>query len=154
MRQITTATQLDTVIDAHRCFLQAVVEKALLSAENTALYSCLKALFETILHFSKAQDLLYMCLLEHKAAGRSSSLEEAGSQSLQPSVLQLQPHFRAQLLHYASEYRHKFAELFQQVNRHESLELAFLSFRLDFNLHYTHSLESTGAGRASEGTPP
>jgi len=168
MRQISTATQLDTVIGAHRTFLQAVVEKALLSAENAALYSSLKGLFETILHFSKAQDLLYICLLEHKAMARQHAAaaaantaqgrwgcsgDVAASQSLQPSMPQLQPHFRGQLLEYASEYKRKFAELFWQVNRHESLDLAFLSFRLDFNLHYSHSLEYAGSKLASEGAP-
>ena len=91
------AADLDEVIAAHDAFLQALVSKSLVAALARAALRCARSLpprlpsarrlltaslapplpsgalsqiFEAILSFCKAQDELYLALLEHKAAAR------------------------------------------------------------------------------------
>jgi len=151
MEQMASASDLDSLISAHNSFLEAVIQKALLGSENAEVSKCLKALFETVLQFCKAQDVLYMHVLEQKAASRQQAAAAAANTSkgrwgcsgmaaaarlTAAAALPVKPHFREQLLLYATQYRRQFTTLFQQVTSHASLDLAFLSFRLDFNLYY------------------
>ena len=177
------AADLDEVIAAHDDFLQALVSKSLVARSHAPLFGAralstrlpsarrpltaasftpplrsgaLSQIFEAILSFCKAQDELYLALLEHKAAARQhaaavqeqtaagrwgceGSLDAAGrlgsgaSSAPPPTV---SPTFRRALAASASQYRQRFVAFFRQLTAHEALELAFLSFRLDFNGYY------------------
>ena len=63
----------------------------------------------------------------------------------------LDQHFRQQLERHAANYRRRFAEFFRLVSQHASLDLAFLSFRLDFNLFYETSQLHAEAAAADLG---
>ena len=63
----------------------------------------------------------------------------------------LDQHFRQQLERHAANYRRRFAEFFRPVSQHASLDLAFLSFRLDFNLFYETSQLHAEAAAADLG---
>ena len=131
----------------------------------------LSQIFEAILSFCKAQDELYLALLEHKAAARQhaaavqeqtaagrwgceGSLDAAGrlgsgaSSAPPPTV---SPTFRRALAASASQYRQRFVAFFRQLTAHEALELAFLSFRLDFNGYYAvYERDEADAAAAAE----
>ena len=95
------------------------------------IFLIFKALFETILQFAKAQDMLYMSLLELKAAerqhadavaanteqGRWGSVGAGPEAELRARRGALRPQFEAQVQRFAAEYERKFAELFRQVGR-------------------------------------
>jgi gamma-tubulin complex component 3 len=59
------AADLDEVIAAHDAFLQALVSKSLVARSHAPLFGALSQIFEAILSFCKAQDELYLALLEH-----------------------------------------------------------------------------------------
>ena len=101
----------------------------------------LRGLFEVIVQFSKAQDVLYMSLLEQKAASRQLAAAAAAntakggwgcsgeSAAVAAAAPMLQPRFGQQLEVYAAKYRQRFADFFRQVTHHGTLDLEFLSFR-------------------------
>jgi len=149
---LAAASDLDGLIGAHSAFLSAVVQKAMLGPENAPLLEALDALFETILRFAKSQELLYIHLLEQRAAAKqmaaaaaantaaggwgAAGAAEAEALLAEGDAPPLQPHFYEQLRVHAAQYRQQFAAFFAQVTRHASLDLTFLSFRLDFNAYY------------------
>eukprot|EP00908_Phaeocystis_cordata_P018531 Transcript_29992.p1 GENE.Transcript_29992~~Transcript_29992.p1 ORF type:complete len:577 (+),score=304.80 Transcript_29992:1475-3205(+) len=149
LEELDAASDFDGLLRAHRAFLEAVVQKALLGPDEESIYIALKGVFEAVLQFAKAQDVLYLRLLEQQAAARQhasaveanlragrwgdTGLAAAPGDAPPPS---LDPLFRQQLERHAATYRRQFAEFFRQVSQHASLDLAFLSFRLDFNLFY------------------
>ena len=156
MERFDAADELDELIAAHADFLGGIVQKALLGPENLEVLATLRALFETILHFSKAQDHLYECVLQQQASRRRQQAEAdanareglwgASGSRAASSLLErglpsefLPDEFREELGELAAQYREQFTHLFLQVRRHSSLDLAFLSFRLDAN-HYYESL--------------
>ena len=193
------AADLDEVIAAHDAFLQALVSKSLVARSHAPLFGAralsrpvfpppavpstaasfapplpsgaLSQIFEAILSFCKAQDELYLALLEHKAAARQhaaavqeqtaagrwgceGSLDAAGrlgsgaSSAPPPTV---SPTFRRALAASASQYRQRFVAFFRQLTAHEALELAFLSFRLDFNGYYAvYERDEADAAAAAE----
>ena len=68
LSELAAASDLDTLLHAHSSFLDAIVQKALLGPGDEPIYEALKAVFEAVLQFSKAQDVLYLRLLEQQAA--------------------------------------------------------------------------------------
>ena len=147
------AADLDAILSAHSGFLASVTQKAMLRPEDEAMHLALKELFDAILQFARAQDMLYMSLLEQKAAARQHAAQVAASAKLgtwaskgalsaaQRDAIVVEPRFREQLLLASSEYRRRLATFFRGITEHASYEhLAFLSFRLDFNEFYTRSL--------------
>ena len=150
---LDAAHDLDGLIAAHSSFLSAIATKALLGPENEPMRLSLKALFEAILGFAKAQDVLYMSLLEQKAASRQHAAAVAASAeagewgpAAEPPPVSVPPRFAQQLAASALEYEQRFATFFAQVTQHAALDLRFLSFRLDFNEYY----ESLAAARAAD----
>ena len=168
LSELESASDLDALLHAHTSFLDAIVQKALLAPGDEPIYEALKAVFEAVLQFSKAQDTLYLQLLEQQAAARQhASAVEANLRAGQwgdhgmpthrePPPASLDPHFRQQLERHAANYRRRFAEFFRLVSQHASLDLAFLSFRLDFNLFYETSqlqAEALTADLSSDASP-
>ena len=79
------------------------------------------------------------------AAGRLGS----GASSAPPPTVS--PTFRRALAASASQYRQRFVAFFRQLTAHEALELAFLSFRLDFNGYYAvYERDEADAAAAAE----
>ena len=68
--RLSSASDLDGLLAAHGHFLSSIVQKLMLRPEDESTAHALKALFESVLKFAKAQDQLYMSLLEQKAAAR------------------------------------------------------------------------------------
>ena len=114
------------------------------------------------------QELLYMNLLEQKAAqrqhlARADAAANKGKWTYarggpKPDALAegvvIEPRFAEQLRQAADEYRRRFASFFVGITRHASHDLAFLSFRLDFNEFHESLKEVREAREAAEGAPP
>ncbi|KAL1528856.1 hypothetical protein AB1Y20_010179 [Prymnesium parvum] len=148
LRKLSAASEFEELLAAHREFMAALRSKALLGPETATLHETLKGICDVIVQFSKAQDVLYMSLLEQKAAARQLAATAAvntaagrwgcsgDDAAATLGAPRLQPEFGNQLAVYAAKYRECFADFFRQVSRHALLDLEFLSFRLDFNLYY------------------
>ena len=119
-------------------------------------YAALKELFDSILQFARAQDVLYMSLLEQKAAARQHASAVAKStgagrwgaagavREASLGVVTIEPRLTEQLNSSAADYARKFGVFFGEVRRHASYDLAFLAFRLDFNEYYESLAEAQG----------
>jgi gamma-tubulin complex component 3 len=155
---LSGATDLEGVLEAHNAFLGDIERKAMLRREDERMHLALKALFDSILQFARAQDVLYMSLLEQKAAQKahlaSVGVSEAkgkgwgargGVSDAQLGKIHVEKRLAEQLVASANDYTAKFAAFFGLVMRHSSYDLSFLCFRLDFNEYY----ESLEAHRAS-----
>ena len=146
--RLTSATSLDELLAAHQHFLSSIVQKAMLRPEDEEMHQALKLLFDTVLQFARAQEMLYKSLLEQKAAQRKHAANVAASAAAgkwgavgavtdaQLETILIEPRFGEQLRLAADEYRRRFAVFFEGITRHASYDLAFLSFRLDFNEYY------------------
>jgi len=149
-QMLTAVVDLDSLLAAHALFLTSVERKAMLRPEDEEMHTALKGLFETILAFARSQDVLYMSLLEQKAAARQHAAAVAatsaatgrkwgakgGVSDAALGVVQVEPRLVEQMNRSAAEYRKRFSAFFTLVRRHASYDLAFLAFRLDFNEYY------------------
>ena len=72
------ATDLDEILNAHAAFLSLIERQAMLRLEDEPTHHALKALFDTILQFARHQDVLYMPLLEQKAAAKQHAARDGG----------------------------------------------------------------------------
>ena len=156
--QLNAATDLDMVLNSHARFLGSIETKAMLRPEDEEMHRALKELFDAILQFARAQDVLYMSLLEQKASARqhAASVKSSASSAVWGAVgdvsdsqlggVTVEPRLTEQLLAAASDYKRRFGTFFALVREHASYDLAFLAFRLDFNEYY----ESLAAEAAAE----
>ena len=65
------ASDLEDMLSAHNTFLADIERKAMLRREDEGIFLAIKALFDSILQFARSQDVLYMSLLEQKAAQKA-----------------------------------------------------------------------------------
>lgn len=145
-QRLTAVADLDSLLAAHDQFLASVERKAMLRPEDEEMHTALKGLFETILAFARSQDVLYMSLLEQKAAARQHAAAVAATAAASGSahrrwgakggvsdaalgVVQVEPRLVEQMNRSAAEYRKRFSAFFTLVRRHASYDLAFLAFR-------------------------
>ena len=147
--KLNSANDLEAVISAHGSFLADIERKAMLRRADEEMHLALKALFDSILQFAKAQDVLYMALLEQKAQQKAHAAAVGASgtkgsgwgaagavTSVQLGEVVIEKRFVEQLASSAADYRSRFAAFFSLVRRHTSYDLAFLAYRLDFNEYY------------------
>lgn len=143
----------------------------MLRPQDEAMHTALKGLFDSILLFARAQDNLYMSLLEQKAAARlharavdAKTRKGAWGTTGEVSDAQLggvfiEARFTEQLHAAVADYKRRFGVFFALVREHTSYDLAFLAFRLDFNEHYEMSLavaaaeDDDGSGAEESGAP-
>ena len=130
----------------HREFLGAIEQKSMLRLEDEELHRALRALFDTILQFARNQDVLYMSLLEQKAAAKQHAAAVTASAAagrwaaigpvsdVQHGVVMVEQRLKDQLVNSAAEYRNRFRDFFTLLRQHASDNTAFLAFRLDFNV--------------------
>jgi gamma-tubulin complex component 3 len=147
-QKLTAATDLEGVLSSHNSFIAAIERKAMLRPEDESIHLALRSLFDAILQFARSQDVLYMSLLEQKAAARQHTAAVGASASegrwaskgkvsdAQLGTVRVEPRLAEQLNASASEYRTRFATFFALVRGHASYDLSFLAFRLDFNEYY------------------
>ena len=127
-------------------YIAAIERKAMLRPEDEDVHFALKSLFDAILAFARSQDVLYMHLLEQKAAARqfAASVDTSAAQGRWGAVgsvsdaqlgeVRIEARLTEQLNASAATYRQRFATFFGLVRAHE--DFAFLVFRLDFNEYY------------------
>ena len=77
--RLSSASSLDDLLAAHQHFLSSIVQKAMLRPEDEEMHQALKAIFDTVLQFARAQEMLYKSLLEQKAAQRKHAANVAAS---------------------------------------------------------------------------
>lgn len=164
-KQLEAATDLDGLLAAHGHYLSSITQKAMLSAEDEAMHRALVALFDSILAFARVQDQLYMSLLEQKAAAREhaaiiAASERAGAfasrgdlTAAQLGEVVVESRFEEQLQLAAAEYRRRIHTFLRAVTKHSSYDLAFLSYRLDFNGHYESQQQPGAALEPAEAEP-
>lgn len=146
---MSDATDLEQVLGAHNTFLADIERKAMLRSEDEEMALALKALFDSILQFTRSQDALYMSLLEQKAA-RNVHISSVPNTSDTVDAWGADGDFTAahlgdvvpdaplgkQLAASALEYRGRFALFSSLVQKHSLNDLSFLCLRLDFNDYY------------------
>ena len=108
------------------------------------MHKCLKELFDAILQFARSQDVLYMSLLEQKAAARQHAATVGYSaksggwgavgevSDAQLGGVTIEQRLTDQMVSSAAEYKSRFGRFFALVREHgaESYDLAFFAFRL------------------------
>ena len=160
--QLDEATDLDGLIAAHTAFVSSVVSKALLEPSMSDIFETLKSIFETIERFAMTQDeLSALVSRRHHAAHRQMVQIEARSEmgrwglsgaaaidaALPPAERR---GFEYEVAEHAEQYRLHLDRLFAKLASEPSLDLAFLSFRLDFNLYYEAQRDEDAAFRIAE----
>ena len=127
------------------------------------MHNALKDLFDSIVQFARAQDVVYMSLLEQKAAARQhatavAATDQRGAWGAMGDVsdaqlggVTIEPRLTEQLLVATADYKRRFGVFFDLVRENTSYDLAFLAFRLDFNEHYELSMQAAASvARAAE----
>ena len=129
------------------------------------MHKCLKELFDAILQFARSQDVLYMSLLEQKAAARQHAATVGYSaksggwgavgevSDAQLGGVAIEQRLTDQMVSSAAEYKSRFGRFFALVREHgaESYDLAFFAFRLDFNEYYESLAQVPTGGGEGEG---
>ena len=146
---LSAATDLDGVLGAHHAFLANIETKAMLRPGDEPMHIALVRLFDSILAFARAQDVLYMSLLEQTAAARQhakrvgESADRGHGWGARGQVSEamlggavIERRLADQLMASADEYKRRFSHFFEMVRAQQSYDLAFLAFRLDFNEYF------------------
>ncbi|XP_061091101.1 gamma-tubulin complex component 3 isoform X2 [Conger conger] len=150
--KVQHAQDLDHIIAAHEVFLNTIITRCLLDANNRSLLNQLRAIFDQIIEFQNAQDALYRSGLEElqlrlQFQERKRQRQEEGEwgvtteqeaeegrrvQGFQETIPKMRSQLRI-LTHFYQGIVQQFLVLLM-TSSDESLQ--FLSFRLDFNEHY------------------
>ena len=166
-QKLSDASDLEDMLSAHTTFLADIERKAMLRREDEGIFLALKALFDSILQFARSQDVLYMSLLEQKAAhkahaatvGASAAQGKWGAtgavSAAELGAVAVEPRLAEQLAAAADDYRSKFTTFFSLMRRHASYDLALFVFRLDFNEYYEAAASAAdGGGQSSPQVSP
>ncbi|KAH3743783.1 gamma-tubulin complex, component 3 [Pelomyxa schiedti] len=119
------ATNFDEVIDAHKAYLQSIVEKSLMNYEQPQWH--LQRLFQEITTLCLSQESLY-------ASARSQQLHQEGMDTEATELIIQDPKAVFQC---SAQYKQLLSKLMTCLKQHSTdPNIQFLLFRLDFNEYY------------------
>ncbi|ORY89632.1 Spc98 family-domain-containing protein [Leucosporidium creatinivorum] len=145
---------LDSLIEAHRTYLERLVTKALLMSsrkssrrETVSMLEQVRKIFRTMLQYRGAVDSL--CNYALAEASRQESVRDIGRgidspilpsrfDSPNPSEL---AGIRDRLEEYSAEFRALAVSLVAQLGQAPDLDMRFLAVRLNFNYHFSRVIE-------------
>ncbi|KAF9055299.1 hypothetical protein BDZ89DRAFT_1175392 [Hymenopellis radicata] len=134
---------LDSLIEAHRMYLDRMVKKVLLISPKAGreenLLIQLRDLFSTILQFRDASDNFYnYCLSESVRRDRELDTERGvyTGRENQAATDDALPHLLNPVKEYGAAFSEKAQTLVQQLQVHPDLDCRFLALRLNFSDFY------------------
>lgn len=150
--KVQQAQDLDHIIAAHDIFLDTVITRCLLDANNRSLLNQLRAIFDQIIEFQATQDSLYRSSLEElqqrlqhqerKTARHAegewgvTAEEEAAENKRIQEFQEFHAKMRSELRILSYSYQGIVQQFLVLLMTSADESLQFLSFRLDFNEHY------------------
>ncbi|BGO92393.1 Microtubule-nucleating Tub4p (gamma-tubulin) complex component [Rhodotorula toruloides] len=142
---------LDKLVDAHRKFLEKLVEKALLKPqgrrkkETKPLIEQLRDVFKIMLvHVAAAEDL-YAFSMQYESYARAAASTARGQPPLaiqRPTTAQLE-NLEERLASSGAAFREQAKDLVVALDRSPDLDLRFLAVRLNFNYQFRPDPSST-----------
>ncbi|KAG9492247.1 hypothetical protein GDO78_000653 [Eleutherodactylus coqui] len=150
--KVQQAQDLDHIIAAHEVFLDTIISRCLLDSESRAMLNQLRAVFDQIIEFQNAQEVMYRSALEElqrrlQFEERKKQRDSEGEWGVTAAeedeenkrVLEFQesiPKMRSQLRILTHFYQGIVQQFLVLLTTSTDESLRFLSFRLDFNEHY------------------
>lgn len=153
MKRLKSAENLDEVIDAHEDFLTSVIRRALLSEFTRDLLTQLRAIFDRVVEFEAVQSRLYSEAVAEADARRNFEAqikrkgqkgqygvtqadEDADLERRHTFAVETMPKLETQMKIVSQSYQDMVRTFLLQLTVSQDHSLQFLSFRLDFNVHY------------------
>ena len=145
-RKIADAEDIDQLIRAQEEFLAKVINRTMLDTQSKGLSAQLRAIYDTILDFQNIENDLFGCIeceLERRdqfqvaldANDKAAILEEYNKQNEFRTVTLSNIKVKVQSL--AKTYESMVQKFLILLAEHQESDLRCLSFRIDFNEHYT-----------------
>ncbi|RQM26575.1 hypothetical protein B5M09_010326 [Aphanomyces astaci] len=145
VKDVTNATHLDALIDAHSGYLERIKANAFILDANQELLRALKGIFDTILTFSKVQEAIYTTAVrEGQLVNRHERLGKVawtGTEERPTSALDATGALVRQMHTIATDFQTQMVSFLDLLKQQAlgSDNLPFLTFRLDFNEYYRKS---------------
>lgn len=145
-KKIAEAEDIDQLIKAQEEFLAKVINRTMLDTQSKGLSAQLRAIYDTILDFQNIQNDLFGCIeceLERRDQFQAKSdpnnkaayLEEYNKQSEFRTITLSSIKVKVQSL--AKTYESMVQKFLILLAEHQESDFRCLSFRIDFNEHYT-----------------
>lgn len=150
-RKIAEAEDIDQLIKAQEDFLATVINRTMLDTQSKGLSAQLRAIYETILDFQNIQNDLFGCI--ECEIERRDQFQAKLNQNDKAAILEgynKQNEFRTITLSnikvkvqsLAKTYETMVQKFLILLAEHQESDLRCLSFRIDFNGHYTRRNKS------------
>uniref|UniRef100_UPI00358EC143 gamma-tubulin complex component 3 isoform X2 n=1 Tax=Myxine glutinosa TaxID=7769 RepID=UPI00358EC143 len=154
LRVVHQAGDLDHILAAHHDFLDAVISRCLLEKESWAMLTQLRTIFDRILAFQGTQEALHQTALselgrrleyrrlieqteEQREWGVTAEEERQEKEKVQDFQKNFVPKNRSQLRILTQAFQAIVQKFLIMLASSTDESLRFLSFRLDFNEHYS-----------------
>ena len=124
---------LDELIEAHKKFISNISEQSLLCSDNNSIYKKVLQIFDIIIRFRTALDVLATTLLEgHYENMKNPEMNETGNLNKPYSTeasIQIHTLFE--------EFKTQVCELINSIEFLGKGNLKYLSMKLDYNYYYS-----------------
>lgn len=131
---------LNELAQIHNDFVQMVIEQSLLNDENLVVYNDIMKIFDVILRFKTALDVLVTTLLEEFYSKFNKIDDGEGYESeggMQPQIGKFSKEAFSQISLLFNEYKEQVGNLIKTLDIVGKGNFRFLAMKLDYNYYYS-----------------